>query len=351
MADKVLVRLKNGECEERELPDAGSADLIISAAVGMGGRNVPADVVTIQKALNRVPAASGGPAKPLEEDGKVGPLTGGAIAGFQRHFFRWADSRVDPENITHATLRACQPVAGGTVPKPRAPATMARVYSTIPNARRLIAGARRNLASSRQHLLGTAPDRTQAADRFAVLNVFFGLDQLPPPLQLAAVDRINGVFQKMEKALAGNGVLGNGHHIFQPDPQEENDIYAFTYAGGYTRRAATGGPMMSKDDNYAGPNLREDSIYICSGLDGAGGDFTAYNTVHELAHWVGPEKGQPDAIKDFSYRHRGDFYTLPPSTALCTADSYAMFSVAASDRGLAEDAVIFMPPMVIRVGS
>jgi len=351
MSNKVFVRLTNGECEKRDLPGQASTDVIITSSVGAGGHNKPTDVVTIQKALNRVAPGSGGPPKPLDVDGKVGPLTNGAIAKFQTHFFHWADSRIDPENITIATLRACQPGAGSKVPNPRSPATIPLVYLTIPNARQLITGAKRYLTSSREHLLGTATNKTQAADRYAKLNVFFSLDKLPPALSLANVERINKVFLKMEKALAGGGRLGSGHSIFQPDPLDQKDVYAYTYAGGFTRRGPNGSPKMSKDDNYEGPNLREDSIYICSGLEGRNGDFTAYNTVHELAHWVGPEINHPDSIHDFSYRHKADFYSLPASTALRTADSYAMFAVAASDRGLAEDAMIFMPPMIIRGSS
>jgi peptidoglycan hydrolase-like protein with peptidoglycan-binding domain len=347
---QVTVRLKNGECEERDLPKPNRKGVSISAAVGVGGRNVPSDVKTIQTALNNVPPSGGGPVPPLDVDGFVGPKTNGAIAAFQRHHFGWADSRVDPDNLTIATLRVFQPNnAGGvaTPPTPRNAATLPLVYATIPIAQRLIAGARRSLASSRMFLLGNGGFGNEAGDRYATLNVFFSLDKLPKSSQLPAVDRIDGVFQNMQKALARSGFIGEGHGIFQPDPMEQNDTYAFTYAGGFTRRGADGGPMMSQDDNYEGPNLREDSIYICTGLDGNNGDFTAYNTVHELAHWVGPEKGNPNSIRDFSYRHKADFYSLQPDTALRTADSYAMFSVAASERGLAEDAMIFMPPMVI----
>ena len=59
---KVLVRLTNGECAKRDLPTPSTKGLTISAPVGVGGRNVPADVrAMIQEALNRVPAGAGGP--------------------------------------------------------------------------------------------------------------------------------------------------------------------------------------------------------------------------------------------------------------------------------------------------
>ena len=104
---------------------------------------------------------------------------------------------------------------------------------------------------------------------------------------------------------------------------------------------------MSGDDNYSGPNLPENKIYICTGLEDSGLVFTAYNTVHEMTHWVGPEKGQPNTVLDFSYRHKADFYNLAPETAMRTADSYAMYAVAASERGLEEGSTIFLPPIII----
>jgi hypothetical protein len=353
MSEKVIVRLKNGECAKRALPTPPTKGLTISAAVGHGGSNLSADVRAIQGALNLVPVASGGPTPALAVDGLVGSKTLAAIGAFQRLQFDWSDSRVDPESITIATLRTYLPdTPGGPLPPPPPPrnkATLRRVYDTISNARRLIAGAKRYAASSREYLRtkskghGTQQDK----DRYATLNVFFSLDNLPDAEALAAVERINTVFTNMEKALSHNGYLANNHAIFQFDPLNQTDIYAYTFLGGFTRRDNKGGPKMSNDDNYEGPNLREDSIYICRGLDGHDGDFTAYNTVHELAHWVGPEINKTGTIEDFSYRHRNGFYSLPPATALRTADSYAMFAVAASDRGLAEDAFLYMPPMVI----
>lgn len=76
----------------------------LSASVGNGGKNLPPDVLTIQVNLNRVPQARGGPAVPLEPDSKNGPRTVGAIADFQRHYFKWGDGRVDPKGQTHRQL-------------------------------------------------------------------------------------------------------------------------------------------------------------------------------------------------------------------------------------------------------
>lgn len=92
----------------------------ITASVGQGGANRAADVLAIQKALNQIPPAKGGPDPKLAEDSRIGPKTIGAIVKFQRaHAGLVADGRVDAGGPTLAkinTLLAPQPV-----PPPPAP--------------------------------------------------------------------------------------------------------------------------------------------------------------------------------------------------------------------------------------
>lgn len=76
----------------------------ISAAVGLGGLNLAADVVTVQYLLNCVPAGEGGPEPELVLDGLIGPLTIGAINRFQKAQFGWQDGRVDPEHKGGRTI-------------------------------------------------------------------------------------------------------------------------------------------------------------------------------------------------------------------------------------------------------
>jgi len=81
----------------------------IQWAVGAGGRNLPADVATIQYLLNCVPTGKGGPVPELAVDGLVGPKTIGAIRKFQVASFGRADGRVDPGARTIETLQAYDP--------------------------------------------------------------------------------------------------------------------------------------------------------------------------------------------------------------------------------------------------
>lgn len=69
----------------------------LGGSVGRGGRNEPADVVTVQRLLNRNGAA-------LAEDGACGPKTIAAIEAFQKRAFGKGDGRVDPDGRTLAAL-------------------------------------------------------------------------------------------------------------------------------------------------------------------------------------------------------------------------------------------------------
>lgn len=75
----------------------------ITGSVGRGGRNLPADVITIQTRLNELMD----PARlRLTVDGLNGPKTEGMIAEFQKLVvkFKWPDYRVDPNQKTIAAL-------------------------------------------------------------------------------------------------------------------------------------------------------------------------------------------------------------------------------------------------------
>lgn len=102
-----------GDCRTTNEPPLASPGIRIQCAVGNGGRNIPADVMAIQHALNQVSAVRGGPPQALAVDGKCGPLTMAAIGRFQRVQFNGAilDSRVDPDKKTLARLNEL--LAGG----------------------------------------------------------------------------------------------------------------------------------------------------------------------------------------------------------------------------------------------
>ena len=81
--------------------------IIIGRSVGFGGANQKADVQLIQKLLNAVPSAKGGPMPTLDLDGLCGPVTCGAIKRFQSQNTGSADGRIDPGQKTEQACWSC----------------------------------------------------------------------------------------------------------------------------------------------------------------------------------------------------------------------------------------------------
>lgn len=76
----------------------------IGGSVGFGGKNRQADVLLVQKLLNAVPRARGGPLSALSVDGLCGPMTGGAIKRFQGSNGCVNDGRIDVGGKTQQVL-------------------------------------------------------------------------------------------------------------------------------------------------------------------------------------------------------------------------------------------------------
>ncbi|HEY1380521.1 MAG TPA: papain-like cysteine protease family protein [Gemmataceae bacterium] len=67
---------------------------------GRPGTNLRDDVLAVQRLLNAAHDRVGFPRRRIAEDGRAGPQTVAAISNFQRSYFRWADGRVDPGQVT-----------------------------------------------------------------------------------------------------------------------------------------------------------------------------------------------------------------------------------------------------------
>jgi peptidoglycan hydrolase-like protein with peptidoglycan-binding domain len=88
----------------------------LSGSVGVGGRNVPQDVATVQYLLNCLPAGRGGSSPELAIDGLCGPKTCAAIASFQRASGGIQDGRVDPGGPSFRTLMKYDPYPQQSLP-------------------------------------------------------------------------------------------------------------------------------------------------------------------------------------------------------------------------------------------
>jgi hypothetical protein len=147
--------------------------------------------------------------------------------------------------------------------------------------------------------------------------------------------RIEEIYRRMKTAVGHSGpqtALGTG--FFQEAPPEMKPAgpvgLANTFAGGFTAQV-DGRPPMSSEKNYDGPNVRMDAMYFFTGRLQQFSDQTyPYVIVHELAHFVGEEVTDPNAILDYSYHVRADWKTLNPKKALCTADAYSQLAAEAA---------------------
>jgi peptidoglycan hydrolase-like protein with peptidoglycan-binding domain len=99
----------------------------ISASVGSGGQNAGPDVQYVQALLNIRLSDTGQQA--LDVDGKVGPLTIGAINEFQSSQLGFADGLIEPDRNTITALEA-QVV--GFFPELKAMTALATVLSFEP---------------------------------------------------------------------------------------------------------------------------------------------------------------------------------------------------------------------------
>lgn len=91
----------------------------ITRSVGAGGANLPADVTEIQRLLNLVPVAQGGPAPPFFTFGTCDAATLAAILRFQKtQVPAFADGRIDPGGPTLAKLNALAAAPGPTPASP-----------------------------------------------------------------------------------------------------------------------------------------------------------------------------------------------------------------------------------------
>lgn len=324
MSAMALARCADWRCRMVHTGGKGGAapDTVrISSSVGRNARNRLEDVRVIQDALNRVRPADGGPAPPLQVDGLCYGKTLAAIRTFQQRAcgFRWPDERVDPNGKTIGRLRDFY--------VPANPYTMPRVYMMLPQALIWIMAARRVVEDAGTYLRSpTVP--MALAPHLALVDKYFHLDQLDWSGATAAIARLHSTFLSMEACIGHSSPLTSpGSGYFQEDPFDDQD-YAYTFLGGFTRHVGHGTkPAMSRQDRYAGPNVREDTIFICPrSLNKQSDELYTETIVHELSHFCGPELGNSHAIVDHSYVWMPNFFTLKAEDALETADCYGMFA-------------------------
>jgi hypothetical protein len=359
MAQEFLALMPSGGCLVSEVASLAS-NIAISASVGQGGRNHIADVRTIQDALNNASPVSGRPMPPLAVDGIVGPKTLAAINAYQRQHLGFSDGRVDPHGPTIRALNG----NGGTSPPgqiagkaPIPPAAtdqenrdfIAAIGTSLPTVRQWVHKAQRTLdLAIHANTDGGEPINPDFGLREAgLVEKYYHINPLSRPQRRAYMHELRRVFLDMDvvisQSIIGGGLVGYGCGYFQPDPSDgkpaSRKYDAFTFYGGWQVRDRSGRPRMSKQDNYSGPNLREDTVFFpVSHYRTKTQEYINTVIIHELAHFVGPPKNSALRIADPSDRSKPNFLKLDSFTAKRTADVYAYF---AAEAALGREPVMF----------
>ena len=279
-----------------------STDLVLTRPVGVGAALAGPDVVTVQKALNDVTPALGGPVEKLVPDGKVGRLTIAAIERFQLHHFGFKDGRVDLFGKTHPKLSSSRPSKLAFVDA--AKGNLALALNTV-----RAAGAKLLLAQSELLTGGGLLGRRNLdlADRH--------FDVLKSTNPREAIERLKHVYDRMLSVFARPGGLW-GFNAFDADPFTE-DAGAFTFWGGFDRQGQFSGWQ------------RLDAIYICEFYRTANPDYRIFSIVHELAHFVGPGTGNLIDDHGFGRSVSPVVKNLPPALKQRNAQSFANFAFEA----------------------
>ncbi len=286
------------------------AVLGLSAPVGEAKRckNIRADVILVQKALNRFTPLEAGPSPKLAENGTLDAATSSALLYFQKRRFgiAGADGVVDPNGRTDRQL------AG---PADRYKSLPQQMMSRVPEARAIVSYALQTLATARDFQKAPLASRIVAQSLWGKLCIHFKIDKFSNPAKtIAWVERI---YQNMMTAIVA---IETGKIKFA-------DASKNAYRGGYFY-SQVGGFYSNKLNEYGAP---QKSIYICPSahrLDAVG--FT-YSFIHELAHFVGPPEFSLNLIDDFGYHHRPTatkpgYYKMTPWQSTHNADSFAQYA-------------------------
>ena len=310
---RFLVMPAVGSCIETSTPPSGGGPIAISKPVGQGGlaRNLPADVKTIQVALNQVTVQGlpGGPIPFLKVDGIKGPKTQAAILNFQRIQVPTinADGLIEPEGPTLVRLNEIvSPISKFDL--------NVKLAAALPLVRAGLAAAIANLTAIITSGPAPAGPAAIAADR---LNRHFKVGTLAAPKQSEA--RVTLFETYSEMALVVNqpdlfGLLG-AVEAFDVDPK--NPKIAFTIAKGVFEP-----PLVDGGDNRA-RHIRLGLGFFAPNVTA---DFAAFILTHELAHFTSRRDGV--LIDDHGRGWFDDTFIRPldAKKRLENADSYAGFA-------------------------
>ena len=310
---RFLVMPAVGSCILTSTLPSGGGPIAISGPVGQGAlaRNIPADVKTIQEALNQVTVRgeAGGPMPFLVVDGIKGPKTQAAILNFQQVQVRsiHADGLVEPTKQTILRLNEIvAPISKFDL--------NAKLATSLPLVQAALFSAIQNVTAVITSGPGPTGFAAVAEDR---LKRHFSLNTLDPSGQSAG--RVNLFETYSEMALVVNQPelfnMFGAIDAFDVDPT--NARIALT-----TTQGVFEPPLRDGADNPA-RHIRLGLGFFAQNVTD---DFAAFILIHELSHFTGRRDGQFIVDKGRGWFDDAFIKPLSADQRLLNADSYATFA-------------------------
>ena len=298
-------------------PKPSATYLEITAAVGAQAarvRNRVDDVRRVQRLLNQIKFAVGGPHMPLAEDGICGTLTRAAIVRFQKVAMGTAlpDGIVDPER---RTLYRLNELAAPPSVNDDSLRTMYRTHIAASGVM-IMAGLRVVQLAMAQASL---PNPIGADAKGArLLQYHFKADTAPDRRgHLAVIDRVLRDMHAITAYQPHGPNLKPGFGFLEAGTDPDMKLTAFAFA--YNNGAHKAGRVNRN-------GMRVDLLYLTRRILALRDPAISYAIVHELAHFVGNAAlNQP--IRDPAYRHRQQpaYEALRPEQCLLNADCFSQF--------------------------
>jgi hypothetical protein len=316
-----------------------SADVItdspISGPVG-AGHGKPDDIKMVQRFLNALLPAEGGPTLILAEDGICGPKTQAAINKYQKFAVGFVDGRIDPQGKTIRTLTGFI-VGSPTVP----PGTLGQSKAGLPAANAPNTKVLPPPADIAKTIMDSQQILRELEPRLSLLR--FKLTHVTDPMQglldkhfaagndkvkRADIVHISNVLRDIHIFVARANAFGllPVNNVMQfddaPDPK---DIAAYTVFGGdklsTNEFAIVFDEITQRPTKAPGQSIWLTRLYA----DNQPKNQRQRIVLHEFCHFVGPTQFRPGVLDDIAYIHNLRFATLSRFERLHNADTLALF--------------------------
>lgn len=319
--------IANGSDTKCYVCDRVITDTLISNSVGIDGKNINTDVMTVQQLLNAVPAIAGGPTPLLKEDGLCGPKTQSAISAYQQRVLGWSDGRVDPNGRTinslcqyilntptvpYGTIGAYQKGSGVVKDDPKLGADSILVgLMCMRTLEPFIHNLRWKFTRTDAKFIAFIDKHFATGTQKVTTSDIHHLQQV-----VGAIHHYIARFNAFGKLPIENVVLYNS------DPP--GDTIAWTVRGGDKMTTRQVQIYMDKKTGKITKNPGQ-SIWLTSLFANESGYAKHWVMLHELAHFVGARDGSYNKIDDYSYAFEKNFLKIPKFQKLHNAESISLF--------------------------